>query len=276
MPHIGALPVHRITPAEVLKVLSPIWIEKPETARRIRQRIATILDWARAAGHRTGDNPVELIGDALPAHRKSEDHHAALPYASVHEFIHALRSGQAEEIGKLAFEFMILTAARSGEIRGALKVEIDCAQKIWTIPGKDAETGRRMKAERDHVVPLSTRCIEILRRAAEISGDSSLLFPGPKTGRAFSENRFLVMRDGLGYARAVCTPHGFRSSFRDWAAEETDFPSNVVEMALAHKIKGKVEAAYRRGNLLAKRRLLMEAWAKYACMRPAPAAKVAA
>ena len=263
-PVIGKLPVNLIGTPEVLKVLSPIWIEKPETARRVRQRLSLVLDWAKVAGHRSGDNPVQLIGEALPRHKRSEgQHHAALPYEKVAEFIEKLRNGRSAPITRLAFEFLILTAARTKEVRGALWPEIDIEARTWTIPG-DTGTGRRMKSGRTHVVPLSARAIEVLSEARSLSGDSDLVFFDEQTGRMMSENRFLIVRDALGYGRGVCTRHGFRSSFRDWTAEETVFPSEVVEMALAHTIRSKVEAAYRRGHLLAKRRELMEAWARYA------------
>jgi integrase len=263
-PHIGSKRVSNITTADVLAVLTPIWSTKPETARRVRQRLATVLEWARAAGHRSGDNPVDLIGEALPRQRRQARHHAALPYTEVPRFIARLRAGQAEPVTKLAFEFLILTATRTIEVRKALWSEIDRHAKMWTIPGEDPATGRRMKAGRAHTVPLSNRCLEILDQAKRLAGDSPLLFPDQGTRAALSENRFLVARDGLGYSKETCTPHGFRSSFRDWAAEETLFPAEVAEMALAHSIKSKTEAAYRRGHLLAKRRELMEAWANYA------------
>jgi integrase len=263
--HIGAKPVSDITTADVLTVLTPIWTSKPETARRVRQRLSTVLEWARAAGHRSGDNPVDLIGDALPRLRRTAKHHAALPYADVPRFVAKLRAGQAEPVTKLAFEFLILTAARTTEVRQARWSEIDRDAKLWTIPGEDPATGRRMKTGRAHIVPLSDRCLEILAEAKALAGNSPLVFPDGVTGAALSENRFLVARDGLGYSKDVCTPHGFRSSFRDWAAEETPFPAEVAEMALAHTIKSKTEAAYRRGQLLAKRRELMEAWTAFIC-----------
>lgn len=262
-PIIGAKPVGDIGTPDVLQVLTPIWTDKPETARRVRQRLATVLDWARAAGHRSGDNPVQLIGDALPKHKRKDEHHAALPYDQVAQFIARLRAGHAEPVSKLAFEFLILTAARTKDVRGALWDEIDLDAKTWTIPGDDSKTGRRMKAGRDHVVPLCERCLAILQAAHPDPILGRLIFPDMQTGKAMSENRFLVVRDGLNYQAASCTPHGFRSSFRDWAAEETAFPAEVVEMALAHAIKSKVEAAYRRGHLLTKRRDLMDAWARY-------------
>ena len=262
-PIIGAKPVNEVTTADVLKVLTPLWSTKRETARRLKQRIAVVLEWARAAGERSGENPVNLIGEALPRHRKAEQHLAAMPYQDVAAFVRRLRDGQAVAISKLAFEFLILTAVRTTEVRKARWCEVDRAARTWTIPGNDTKTGRRMKSGRDHVVPLSARCLEILDEAATISKNHDLIFPDHQTGRVMSENRFLIIRDALGYKKEHCTPHGFRSSFRDWAAEETEFPAEVVEMALAHAITNKVEAAYRRGHLLAKRTELMAVWANY-------------
>ncbi len=257
-PIIGRKHVNEIGTPDVLAILSPIWTTKPETARRVKQRIATVLDWARVAGHRSGDNPAELIGEALPRHRREQQHHAALPYQDVPQFIGKLRAGTSEPITKLAFEFLILTAARTTEVRRAHWQEVDLAGRTWTIPG------RRMKAGRQHVIPLSQRCLEILAHAKRLNADQHFIFPDAHPERAMSENRFLVARDALGYSKQQCTPHGFRSSFRDWAAEETTFPAEVAEMALAHTIRNKVEAAYRRGHLLAKRAELMQAWASYA------------
>jgi integrase len=261
-PTIGTKPIDQIGTPDVLNVLTPIWIAKPETARRVKQRLATVLDWARVAGHRSGDNPVELIGDALPKLTRDQQHHTALPYAEVPTFIGKLRAGTAEPISKLAFEFLILTAARTTEVRKAQWPEVDLTARTWTIPGDDRQTGRRMKSGREHVVPLSNRCLSILAEAKDLGRGQKLIFPDHQTGKAMSENRFLVARDALAY-RGKCTPHGFRSSFRDWTAEETAFPPEVAEMALAHTIKNKVEAAYRRGHLLAKRAELMQAWADY-------------
>ena len=207
---------------------------------------------------------MELIGDALPRHRREPEHHPALPYPQVAKFIGKLRMSNAEPITKLAFEFLILTAARTTEVRKARWSEADLSARTWTIPGSDDKTGRRMKAGREHAVPLSNRCAAILTSAKALSRDDELIFPDSQSGKAMSENQFLVARDALGYTKDKCTPHGFRSSFRDWAAEETIFPAEVVEMALAHAIKSKVEAAYRRGHLLTKRAELMEAWAQYA------------
>lgn len=260
MPIIGTKPVGEVSTADVLSVLTPIWSTKSETARRVRQRMRTVLDWARAAGHRSGDNPVDLIGDALPRQKHRVEHHDALPYSEVAEFIIRLRAGQSDVATKHAFELLILTAARTVEVRLATWSEFSLASKLWTLPPQ------RMKADREHVVPLTPRAIEILvERRKNLAHDPAahhFVFTDPHTGRGLSENRFLNARDALGYA-SRCTPHGFRSSFRDWAAEETLFPNEVAEMALAHAIKNKAEAAYRRGELLAKRRQLMEAWAAF-------------
>lgn len=258
-PVIGSRPINEIGTPDVLKVLTPIWIAKPETARRVRQRMKTVLEWARAAGHRFGENPVDLIGDALPKSTSANvEHHAALPFGEVGAFVHALRSGQSEAATKLAFEFLILTASRTIEIRRAKWYQIDWDNKLWTRPAED------MKARREHAVPLSARAVEILKEAKALAGNATdgLIFQEGSFGRGLSENRFLNAREAIGYGER-CTPHGFRSSFRDWAAETTQFPSEVVEMALAHTIKSKAEAAYRRGDLLAKRRELMDAWAAH-------------
>ena len=225
--------------------------------------MSTVLDWARAAGHRSGDNPVDLIGDALPKHKKTDKHHAALPYADVKVFVGKLHASGIDVMSKLAFEFLILTAARTVEVRKALWPEIDLEAKLWTIPGSDTTTGRRMKSGRDHVVPLTDRVLAILAEAKRHAPNSELIFPDRRTGRVTSENRFLVARDSLGYTKEQCTPHGFRSSFRDWVSEETSFSPEVAEMALAHAISSKTEAAYRRGTLLAKRREMMEAWESF-------------
>ena len=267
-PIIGDRPVSDIATPDILKVLTPIWNVKAVTAQRVRQRLSTVLEWARAAGFRSGDNPVALIGEALPRQKKTERHLAALPYAEVSAFIEKLRDGQAAPITKLAFEFLILTAVRTTEARKARWDEVDEQAKTWTIPGHNEATGRRMKMEREHVVPLSARCLEILQQARALSKDHELIFPDSDSGRVMPEHRFLVARNALGYGKDRCTPHGFRSSFRDWAAEETNFPSEVVEMALAHAIPNKIEAAYRRGQLLAKRLALMDAWASFACPLP--------
>ncbi|MCJ2091474.1 integrase arm-type DNA-binding domain-containing protein [Methylobacterium sp. J-072] len=260
-PHLGMKRVDQIETPDVLRALSPIWLTKGETARRVRQRIGTVMDWAKAAGHRSGDNPVEGVAKGLPKQGEREEHHAALPYADVPAFVARLQgiSGQGE-IGRLAFEFLILTAARTGEVLGARWTEIDEAGALWIVPAA------RMKAGREHRVPLSGRACDVLARARALGGSTALVFPGRRGDRPLSNMVFLMALRRMG---SSITAHGFRSSFRDWAAEATSLPREVAEMALAHTIENRVEAAYRRGDLLEKRRDLMEEWARFAAsMQP--------
>jgi integrase len=259
-PHIGERRVDQIDTPDVLRVLSPIWLTKPETARRVRQRVGTVLDWAKAAGHRTGDNPVESVAKGLPKQGDRKEHHAALPYPQVPDFIERLRASQTGEISRLAFEFLILTASRTSEVLAAEWSEIDGARALWTVPAD------RMKARRVHRVPLSGRCIEILARAKLLGAGSPYLFPGRSVQKPMSNMVFLML---LRRMEVPITTHGFRSSFRDWAAEATSLPREVAEMALAHTIESKVEAAYRRGDLLEKRREMMEQWAQFVAQTPA-------
>lgn len=256
-PAIGHMSVNRVTTAEILKLLLPIWSVKSETARRVLQRVSTIIDYATAAGMRSGENPCRLAVLGLPKHNDEEEHFAALPYAEVPGFIAKLRTSSAEQITKLAFEFLILNASRSGEVRLAPKAEVDIGKGFWTIPAE------RMKGDKEHVVPLSARAIAIVKEACALYPDAELLFPSPTdAAKPLCDVAFtgLLRRQKVG-----ATAHGFRSSFRDWASEETSFAGEVAEMALAHAIKSKVEAAYRRGVLLEKRRQLMESWAAFVC-----------
>jgi len=255
-PHFGDRPVDKIGTAEVLKALSPIWLTKPETARRVRQRIGTVMDWAKAAGHRSGDNPIDGITKGLPKQPKQKGHHAALPYVEVSDFIDQLQETNATESTKLAFEFLILTATRTSEVMLSMWPEIDFDKRTWTIPAQ------RMKAGREFRVPLSARCIEILEHAKEQSDDTEPVFPGLGKGKPLSNNTFLK---ALQRMEKDITAHGFRSSFRDWAAECTNFSREVCEMALAHSVSDKTEAAYLRGDLFDKRRDLMDTWATYSC-----------
>lgn len=250
-PKLGSRRVDQIETPDVLAVLSPIWLARPETARRVRQRIGAVMDWAGAAGHRTGPNPVLGVGKGLPKQPDRVAHHAALPYTQIPSFVKALRASDATEPSRLAFEFLILTAARTGEVIGATWAEIDLKQKLWIIPAG------RMKAEREHRVPLTERCLEILRRAKALTGGQGYVFAGRSDGKPLSNMASLMM---LRRMQIACTVHGFRSSFRDWASERTSFPRDVCEMALAHTVNDKVEAAYRRGDLLEKRRKLMASW----------------
>lgn len=255
VPVIGDRRVDKIDTPDVLRVLSPIWLAKPETARRVRQRIKTVLDWAKASGFRTAENPVDGVAKGLPRQLEHKEHHAALAYSEVPGFIAKLRASKLNEPTRLAFEFLILTGARTGEVVGAKREEVDLAAKVWAVPAK------RMKAGREHRVPLSKRCVAILRRAEELAGTSEYVFPSQDPAKPISNMAFLM---ALRRMNLSVTAHGFRSAFRDWAAEQTNFPREVCEMALAHAIESKVEAAYRRGDLFEKRRELMSAWAVFA------------
>jgi integrase len=245
--------VDRITPDDVLRVLKPLWTTKPETASRLRGRIEAVLDATKAQGLRSGENPARWRGhleNLLPKRAKlSRGHHAALPLKDLPGFM--LRLRQAESISARALEFTILTAARSGEVLGARWSEIDVDASVWTIPAE------RMKAGREHRVPLNAAANAVLERMREIS-QSDYVFPGAKRGSRLSA---MALHKQMRRIDSGSTPHGFRSTFRDWAAEATSFPHEVCEMALAHTIANKVEASYRRGDLIEKRRLLMEAWA---------------
>jgi len=253
-PTMGQKRVDQIETSDVLRALSPIWLSKPETARRVRQRIKTVLDWAKAAGYRTGDNPVEGVNRGLPRQNEKRGHFAAIPYADVPAFVAKLLAVGTNQYARLGFEFLILTAARTNEVLKAEWPEVDWDKAVWTIPAA------RMKAGREHRVPMAPRALAVLRSAHEISDGSKLIFPGRSVGEPMSNMVFLMMLRRMGES---FTAHGFRSAFRDWASERTNFPREVCEMALAHAIKDKTEAAYRRGDLYQKRRELMTAWDRY-------------
>lgn len=252
-PKIGDIAVSDIESSHVRDVLIAIWLEKNETARRVRQRIGMVIDWAIAKNYRAHPLPMNAINKSLPKVRNRQNHLAALHYSKVAAFVGKLR--ERESIGRLAFEFLILTAARSGEVRGALWSEIDLSERTWTIPAE------RMKADVEHIVPLSDAALDVLKRARVHKEDcNDLVFPGTRHGKPMSDMTLTkICRD----AEIDAVPHGFRSSFRDWVSEETDFDRDVAEMALAHTIANPVEAAYRRGKLLQKRRKLMNLWADY-------------
>jgi integrase len=262
-PVIGDLLVDSITSGDVLKVLTPIWTKKPETARRLKQRLKVVLEWARVAGHRPADlaNPVDGIVRALPRHKGDKSHHPALPHAQVPAFVQTIREAEANDVTKLAFEFLILTAARTSEVIGARWEEIDREAKTWTIPK------HRIKAGREHRVPLSPRCLEILARAEALADGGPFVFPGRRPERPLSSMVFLMLLRRL--KRDDIVVHGFRSSFRDWAAESTHFPRAVCEAALAHVVKDRTEAAYFRSDLLDQRRKLMDSWARFVTAKPA-------
>ena len=253
-PDLGERRVDHIETADVLRVLAPIWLTKPETARRVRQRISTVLDWARAAGHRDGENPVVGVSRGLPKQPEKVKHHEALPYGDVPAFLSRIPDFNTNPAVQAALEFTILTAARTGEALQADWSEIDLDAALWTIPAE------RMKAGRAHRVPLTAAALAVLERVRPLSGGTGLIFPGQRRGRPLSDMSMLMV---LRRAGIPATVHGFRSSFRDWAAECTRFSREVAEASLAHAVENQTEAAYRRGDLLEKRRELMAAWGRY-------------
>ncbi|MEQ8710232.1 MAG: tyrosine-type recombinase/integrase [Rhodospirillales bacterium] len=260
-PVFGDLAVNDIDTGLVLQVLEPIWNDKPETARRVRGRIETVLDWAKARGWREGENPAAWRGHLdklLASHSRAQTvkHHGALPYAEIAVFMEALRQHETESAACL--EFLILTAARTGE---ALKMkwdELDLENKLWIVPAS------RMKAKREHRVPLSAEAIAVLDRMKAVRS-SDFVFTGQNTSKPMSNGAMPALLRRMGYNEI--TVHGFRSTFRDWGAEQTSYPNEVLEMALAHSVGSKVEAAYRRGDLFDKRHRLMKDWAAY-CTEP--------
>jgi integrase len=267
-PIIGHLPVDQIGTALVVRCLEPIWTSKSETASRLRGRIESVLSWATVRGYRSGENPARWRGhlDKLlprPSQIARVKHHLALPYTKVGEFMQVLRQDQGT--AARALEFTILTAARTNEVVQATWSEVDLARKLWRIPAD------RMKSKREHRVPISDAVAEILR--ALKGRDGTYVFPGHKAGSHLSNAAMMQVLKRLGHNDL--TVHGFRSTFRDWSAESTNYASQVAEMALAHVIRDKTEAAYRRGDLLEKRSRLMADWAHY-CSRPAQPAAVLA
>lgn len=254
-PVIGELPVDQVELRHILLILEPIWRDRTETASRVRGRIESILDWATVRQLRRGDNPARWRGHLdqllpMPSKVKKVEHHTALPVVDMADFMRKL--ARQEGMGARALSFLILTAARSGEVRGATRGEIDAEARVWSIPGA------RMKAGRDHRVPLSDAAWELLPNPLPKEA-TTLLFPAPRGGQLSDMTLTAVMRR----MEVDAVPHGFRSTFRDWCAESTDFPREVAEMALAHTIGDKVEAAYRRGDLFDKRRQLMRQWASH-------------
>ncbi|KUR70055.1 integrase [Novosphingobium fuchskuhlense] len=254
-PSIGDRLVSEVEGPAIRDVLAPIWLTKPETARRVRQRIAAVLDWACAKGLRDTEAPLRSVARGLPRQPRKQSHHDAMPYGDVPAFITSLRERQS--MGRLALELLILTAARSGEIRGCEWKEFDLKKRLWTVPAD------RMKAGVVHIVPLSDAALNVLARAEALRAPASdLVFPGSNPKRPLSDMTLLkILRD----KDLQVTVHGFRSSFRDWVAEKTNFPGEVAEAALAHTVANKVEAAYRRTDYLEKRKALMAEWASF-CM----------
>jgi integrase len=260
-PVIGNRPVSEIRSGEILAVLEPIWHSKPETAKRVLQRIRAVFDAAILRNWRERASPCIGVAQGLggTGHRVVR-HHAALPYDEVPRFMKTLRVSYAQVETKLAFEWLILTATRSGETRNAVWSEIDVSRRLWVIPR------RRMKGSgskrRDHHIPLSNRCLQILAEARAHNPSSDLLFPSARTGKPLSDMTFTKLLRDLGYT-GEATAHGFRSSFRDWATEVAKVREVVAEAALAHSVRDKTEAAYRRATYLEERRSLMDQWARY-------------
>jgi integrase len=265
-PVIGSLPVQAVDEPVILKILSPIWAEKTVTAKRTRNRIAAVLDFAAAAKYRTGTNPARWEGHlehllAAPDKIAPRQHHPALPYTEVASFVAQIRA--VEGTAARALEFLILTAARTGEVVGAVWDEIDFDAKTWTVPAA------RMKGRREHRVPLSDRAVDLLRALPREAGNS-FVFIGNTAGSSITGNGMYYALRAL---RSGVVVHGFRSTFRTWADEQTSYPHHVVEQALAHSVGSAVERAYRRGDLFEKRQKLMQAWAKY-CSTPVKAGEV--
>lgn len=252
-PRLGRLKVPDVTTADVLAVLSPIWVEKAETARRVRQRIGTVMKWAIAQGWRQ-DNPAENIAQALPKAETTKANRKALPYSEVAGCIDAVKASGAGLATKLALELLVLTASRSGEIRLAAWSEFDLKAKVWEVPAE------RMKMKKLHRVPLSDRALALLDEAKALDDGSGLVFPGTKTGKPLSDMTLSKLVKELGFPVDV---HGFRTSFRTWAQERATFPREVAEAALAHAVGDAVEQAYARSDVFEKRRKMMDAWAAF-------------
>lgn len=252
-PRLGKLKVADVSTADVLAVLTPIWTEKNETARRVRQRIGTVMKWAVAQGWRQ-DNPAESITQALPKVAAQAEHRKALPYAEVAHCLEVVRGSKAGAVTKAALEFLVLTASRSGEVREARWSEIDLGNRLWEVPAE------RMKMKRPHRVPLSARAIEVLAEAKALNDGSDLVFPGTRMGRPLSDMTLSKLVKELGFKVDI---HGFRTSFRTWAQERTNFPREVAEAALAHLSGDAVERAYARSDVFEKRGKMMDAWAAY-------------
>ena len=252
----GTKRVDGVTSADVLSALSPRWVTRPDTSRRVLQRLRIIFDWCTAQGHCAGDNPTQGLTKVLPKHRASKAHHPALPYPEVPAFLRALRESDASELVKLGFELTVLSATRTSETLHATWNEVDLPSRAWTVPGA------RMKAGVAHRIPLAPRCVEILTRVQALSTGLPFVFPGRSATKPLCSHAFFTTLRLMG--RGDISTHGFRSSFRDWAAECTNFPRAVCEAALAHTLRDKTEAAYHRTDLFERRRELMTAWAEFA------------
>ena len=253
---IGHKPISSITSADILSVLAPIWTEKTDTAKKLKQRLSYIMKWAKAQAYYTGDNPVELAEQALPRLKGSERHFKALLYIELPSIISVLQYLEIQTSTKLSLQFLILTASRQKEVLNAKWDEIDFNLNKWTVPAN------RMKAGKEHRVPLCERAVEILNSIKSTRDPQEFVFPGWKAGTGLSDGAMLVLLKKMDVG--PYTPHGFRSTFRDWAAERAhQFSNETIELALAHTIKNRAERAYRRGDQLERRRDLMAAWNQY-------------
>ena len=256
-PVIGDKPVDEISSADILRMLTPLWTAKPETARRVRQRTEAILDFAIVQGWRTtAGNPAgKAVTRVLPKTSQFKEHHKALPYQDLPAALETVRECTADTVTKLAYQFVVLTAGRAGEIRGAVWREIDWDNRAWDIPAE------KMKARRPHRVPLSEQALAVLKEAWEISGqDGGLIFPTKRSGKAMSNMVFEML---LRCLEIDSTVHGSRSAFKDWCIEQTAFPWIVSEAALAHRLGDSTETAYARSDLFEQRRALLDAWAAF-------------
>ena len=262
-PRIGKMPVSEVTSADVLEILTPIWHTKAPTARCVCQRLRAVLEWAVAMEYRL-DNPCDRIGPVLGAQKDVVEHMQALPHREVASVIRTVRASTAVPVARLAFEFLVLTAARWGEVRWAEWAEIDRDGGVWSVPAS------RMKANRRHRVPLCGRALEILEAAQALGEGTSPLVFTRQGGKPLEDKQLRKLLRDHGVA---AVPHGFRSSFRDWAAEETDHPREVIEAALAHLVRNRVEAAYARSDLFERRRVLMDDWANYLALGTGDAAE---
>ncbi len=251
-PMIGDRPINTIKSGDVLNVLQPIWFKIPETARRVRQRMRHVMQWAKGTNLYTGENPVDAAKGSLPRHsNETKKHFPALPYAEMPAFMESLADRQG--VAALALRFTILTAARSSEVRYAQWSEVDLENAVWTVPGT------RMKAKKDHRVPLTAEVLAVLEQVRGL--DRDLVFPGRKRGKPMADTTLLAIVRRMGQSYIVV--HGFRSTFRDWAAERTTFPREISEICLSHEVGSAVERAYRRSDLIDRRRELMERWARF-------------
>ena len=254
-PIIGNKAIGSITSSDIMKVLTPIWVNKPDTAKKIRQRLRTVVKWARAQGHFTGDDPIEIAEAALPKVKQAANHFKSAPFTNIPSIFDQIEQSKLYPSTKFAVQLLILTACRTTEVRESTWDEIDFENKLWRIPAK------RMKMNSPHNIPLSDGAIAVLKKAQDLRNDNPLIFPSPLNNRALSSNALLhALQKRL---KIDATIHGMRSAFKDWVAETTNYPNEVSEMALAHSISNQTEAAYRRGELLGKRRSMMQDWSDF-------------